>query len=109
MRRKSVAYIAGKITGDRNYKTKFADAQEGLERHGYIVLNPSWMPQGLANEQYMRMCFAMIDSADDVFMLDDWKDSEGARLEYEYCMYQRNSPVLLSEWLRGMERIAQNK
>ena len=109
MKRKTVAYIAGKITGDPNYKAKFAEAQRALEKHGYIVLNPSWMPQGLTNEQYMRMCLAMIDSADDVFMLDDWKDSEGARLEYDYCMYQRNSPVLLSEWLRGMDLIAQKR
>lgn len=28
------------------------------------MLNPSWMPQGLQPADYMRMCFAMIDTAD---------------------------------------------
>lgn len=40
-------YIAGKITGDENYREKFAKAQAELEKDGHIVLNPSVLPEGL--------------------------------------------------------------
>lgn len=33
-------YIAGKITGDPDYKTKFNTAAEAYKKKGYIVLNP---------------------------------------------------------------------
>ena len=33
-------YIAGKITGDPNYKAKFEAAAEEYKKKGYIVLNP---------------------------------------------------------------------
>lgn len=78
-------YIAGKINGDENYKQKFADAEEFLTKGGYIVLNPSFLPEGLSYEEYMRICMAMIDVADVVFFLIDWRESKGARLERHYC------------------------
>ena len=34
-------YIAGKITGDPDYRAKFADAQRQIEAQGHIVLNPA--------------------------------------------------------------------
>lgn len=34
------AYIAGKITGDSDYKRKFAHAKACLEAEGFVVLNP---------------------------------------------------------------------
>ena len=40
-------YIAGKITGDPDYKAKFNAAAEAYKKKGYTVLNPSWMPQGM--------------------------------------------------------------
>ena len=80
-------YIAGKITGNENYREKFATAQAELEKDGHIVLNPSVMPEGLTNAEYMRICFEMIDIADVVVFLPGWQDSEGANLEYAYCIY----------------------
>lgn len=80
-------YIAGKITGDPEYKQKFKVAEEKYRAEGYIVLNPSWMPQGLQDADYMRMCLAMIDAADIVAFLPDYRHSRGARLEAMYCDY----------------------
>lgn len=87
-------YIAGKITGDPDYKAKFEAAAEEYKKNGYIVLCPSWMPQGLQPADYMRMCFAMIDTADVVAFLPGFSKSPGARLEAEYCFYTDKNTIM---------------
>lgn len=94
---KQKAYIAGKITGDPEYRKKFASAQEELERQGYIVLNPALLPEGMATSDYMRICMAMLDTADVVFFLPGWVDSEGAKLEWQYCEYTRKTAYIFQE------------
>lgn len=84
---KKKIYIAGKITGDKDYKSKFNRFEMKLKKKGYIVLNPAWMPEGMSPKDYMRICFAMIDTADTVLFLKDYKESKGARLEFNYCRY----------------------
>ena len=80
-------YIAGKIAGDPNYKRKFAEAEAFYQSKGYLVLNPAVLPEGMLVEDYMRICFAMIDSASAVSFLPDYKNSAGACLEHSYCCY----------------------
>ena len=80
-------YIAGKITGDPGYRDKFAAAEIQLGRQGHTVLNPAELPGGMSREDYMRICFAMIDVADAVVFLSDAKESAGAKLEMAYCNY----------------------
>ena len=88
-------YIAGKITGDWQYREKFESAAELLRREGHVVLNPAVLPDGMSDADYMRICFSMIDVADRVVLLPDYKDSPGARLEKEYCRYIRKGMVEL--------------
>lgn len=80
-------YLAGKITGDDNYKAKFAEGEALLKSKGHIVLSPAVLPSGLTVSDYMRICFAMIDCADKVYFLSDWFKSKGAQLENDYCQY----------------------
>ena len=80
-------YIAGKINGDPGYLDKFRGEAEKLEALGHIVLNPAALPEGMSKAEYMRICFAMIDCADTVFLLPDWQGSPGAQLELAYCRY----------------------
>lgn len=80
-------YIAGKITGDPNYREKFERVADLLRTEGHIVLNPAEMPQGMEPADYMRICFAMIDVADAVVFQPGWSNSKGASLEYDYCQY----------------------
>lgn len=82
-------YIAGRITGDKDYKEKFRQKEQELTRKGCIVLNPATLPSGMTKADYMRICFAMIDIADVVFFLPDWIHSEGAKVEYAYSSYIR--------------------
>ena len=98
-------YIAGKITGDPDYKAKFEAAAEAYKKEGYTVLCPSWMPAGMQPADYMRICFAMIDTADVVAFLPGYETSPGAQLELQYCLYTDKSvrlpeckhPVLIRE------------
>ena len=84
---KTKIYIAGKITGDPDYKTKFDAAAERYKKEGYAVLNPACLPKGMQKADYMRICFAMIDTADVVAFLPGYKSSIGAQLELQYCFY----------------------
>ena len=69
------------------------------------MLNPSWMPQGMRPADYMRICFAMIDTADVVAFMPGYETSPGAQLELQYCLYTDKSvrlpeckhPVLIRE------------
>lgn len=68
-------YLAGKITGDPNYREKFAAAAKKLEeRAGVTVISPAVTPEGLKKADYMRICFAMLESADTAVFLPDWED-----------------------------------
>jgi hypothetical protein len=78
-------YIAGKITGFPNYKMHFNMVEEGLKSKGHAVMNPARMTDGFLYEEYMKVCFAMIDVCECVYLMDNWMDSPGARREKEYA------------------------
>lgn len=80
-------YVAGKITGEVEYRAKFTAAAGQLENEGHIVINPAVLPGGMAAADYMKICFAMIDVADAVLFLNDYYASDGAMLEWQYCKY----------------------
>ena len=101
-----IVYIAGKISGDPEYKQKFEDTKRRIKeaiRIGSstqqlydfdvnykaepVVLNPAELPEGMEPADYMRICFAMIDSADLVIFQPEWPESPGAQLELQHCKY----------------------
>ncbi|EQB20063.1 phage protein [Dehalobacter sp. UNSWDHB] len=80
---KETVYLAGKITGDRYYWSKFFEAAKKLEAGGFIVVNPATLPpEGFGWDAYMRMSSAMLDECDAVCFLPDWTDSRGATYEF---------------------------
>ena len=84
-----IAYIAGKITGDDNYREKFALAEEELYSYESIdtVLNPATLPETLPNDAALKICLAMVEQADCIYALADWIKSEGAGIEIAYARY----------------------
>ena len=90
-------YIAGKITGDPEYRRKFSCAARQVEEFGHIALNPAELPEGMTPEEYMRICFAMLDVADEMWYLTDAADSPGAFLEVQYCRYVKKRVRRFSE------------
>lgn len=91
------AYIAGKITGDESYQKKFAHAKSCLEAEGFVVLNPAELPEGMRPADYMRICMAMMDTADVVAFLPDYALSKGAQLEWAWCQYVGKQTMYLEQ------------
>ncbi|MFV0515809.1 MAG: DUF4406 domain-containing protein [Aminipila sp.] len=99
-------YIAGKITGFDGYKEKFAEAEEQLKVLGAIPMNPAILPPGFTQEEYLKICFSMIDVCDCVFLLDNWKDSKGANKEFLYA-YNKGKTILDKDNLFPKTRLEQ--
>ena len=91
-----MTYISGKITGDSNYIKKFMEAEKyiiedlKLEPNNLCIVNPIRISlkvnteiQGVVRySDYLRADIAEFLRCDKIFMLRDWKDSKGARLEH---------------------------
>ena len=82
-------YIAGKITNLPAYKEKFAAVEKKLRDMGAIVMNPAILPAGFGYNEYMYICFAMIDVCEAMLFLDNWTESEGAMKEFHYGTTKR--------------------
>ena len=82
-------YIAGKITGDKNYTKKFMDAAVRLNMSDEknVVLNPAMLPCNIPSEKAMSICMKMLEQADSVYALKDWVQSDGAGIEVAYARY----------------------
>lgn len=82
-------YLSGAMASCMNtYKKIFSRKQSELETQGHIVINPSALPIGLASDKYMPICLSMLESADAIYMFNDWQNSKGALLERAYAEYQ---------------------
>lgn len=83
-------YVSGKITGTTDYMERFQYAEEYLMSLGYTVINPAAvnarLPLDTTWEEYMKISFTLLELCDAIFMLDDWEDSRGAKLEHAYAV-----------------------
>ena len=85
-------YISGAITSNPNYKEDFERAEDYLNQFypKAEIINPalvnSYLPKSTTHEEYMRMSFCMLDMADAIYMIRNWKTSCGASQEYGYAL-----------------------
>lgn len=109
-------YIAGRISGDENYRRKFFDAQgkaEGARFFGlygwevysktglgnFRAVNPvtlKLLGKPLSKRSWrvaMAVCLWHLMGCSTVYMLRDWKESRGARIEYNVAMCLGKSVV----------------
>ena len=80
-------YISGKISGLDRQETidKFEEASEYLKHCTFEVSNPMEFCEykdGKTWENYMIECVAELIKCDAIYMLNDWSQSKGARIEY---------------------------
>jgi hypothetical protein len=95
-------YISGKITGDKNYQEKFADAEKRLVDAGYEVVNPAKLCAADTDwHTAMRVCIKAMMDCDGVARLDDWKESRGAFCEVTLANNLDMRTRLLDAWLEG--------
>lgn len=76
-------YISGKITDDPNYKQKFKNAELFLRLAGFEVVNPADQEvTGKPWNWYMRKDIKLLVKCGAIYLLQDWKESKGAKLEH---------------------------
>ena len=77
-------YISGKITGLDNFRYLFLSAENSLSKKGFTVINPCDLPEyhDKTWKSYMKVDLEALKGCDYVFMLNNWKDSRGARVEH---------------------------
>lgn len=92
---KRIAYIAGPITGVANYWEPFQKLENQLRREGWIALNPTVLPGGMAYEAYMPICLAMVEAADTLFALPGAEKSCGALAEIAFARAMNKKIVYL--------------
>lgn len=84
---KTKIYISGKISGlgEVHVQALFGYAETQLINKGYDVVNPinlrhdhdrSWL-------SYMREDIKALMNCDAIYMLTNWKDSKGAKIEHD--------------------------
>jgi hypothetical protein len=86
-------YISGKITGLVNYKYYFKEAELYLRSLGYRkIVNPVKVSESLAKKlkvnlqdieytTFMNVDIKLLCDCDIVYLLKNWEDSDGAKLE----------------------------
>ena len=83
-------YISGAITDTDDYMERFARSEKELTGQGYSVVNPAkvnaQLPEDTSYEEYMKMCFCMLDMCESIFMIQGWDKSCGANREYGYAL-----------------------
>ena len=87
--KKMTIYVAGKITGLSKEESdkKFEEAAKMLREQGHRVFLPTVLPayDEVSHDDYLHICFAMIDICECVYMLKNWRQSKGAKLERLYA------------------------
>lgn len=83
-------YISGPITGTDDHFRRFAEAEVALKDKGFQVINPqrlgSILPEDATHDDFMKICYPLLEMADVIYMLENWKNSKGAVAEYAYAV-----------------------
>lgn len=104
-----IVYIAGKITGESNYKARFDAAERVLKEKGHIVLNPTSLPVDMDYEDHMKIDLVMVEIADAVYFLKNWKDIPGAQAEHERAKQLKKRIIYESKEDKEFDNVEQPK
>ena len=108
MRKPLKVFLSGPISSRmETYKAEFDDAARIVIEAGHLPLNPATLPIGMESRDYMRICLAMLDSADLLLQLPGWGKSAGAIAERTVAMKTGVESLTLEDFIReyGPERV----
>ena len=108
MRKPLKVFLSGPISSRmETYKAEFDDAARIVSEAGHLPLNPATLPIGMESRDYMRICLAMLDSADLLLQLPGWGKSAGAIAERTVAMKTGVESLTLEDFIReyGPERV----
>lgn len=82
-------YLSGPISGVSNYKENFAKAEATLRMRwpDAVIINPSVLPAGLSNKEYIMTDLQLLSTADILVLLPGWETSTGAMIEKLFAQY----------------------
>lgn len=83
IKRPKRVYISGKITGlsEKEWTENFEAAEKALTDAGYRVINPAKVKVDLDYQEYLTIDIILLGRCDAIYMLDNWQDSNGAKVE----------------------------
>lgn len=90
-------YLAGAITGVKDYKKNFGSAQRLFESADTFVINPARMPEGETPGWYMSRLLPQLLDSDFVVLLPRWEASKGACIERALALYAGIPVVYLED------------
>ena len=108
MRKPLKVFLSGPISSRmETYKAEFDDAARIVIEAGHLPLNPATLPIGMESRDYMRICLAMLDSADLLLQFPGWGKSAGAIAERTVAMKTGVESLTLEDFIReyGPERV----
>ena len=88
-------YISGPISQDPYHREAFDRAEEYLKHLGYVVVNPLDIPEKSFDgpdrdfkrwQYYMRESIKLLMECDQIYMLEKWENSRGAKLEQKIAL-----------------------
>ena len=91
-------YIAGQMTGKKNYEKYFKKAERELIKKGEQVFNPChlWpIMRGFDYSDFMQVDLKIIELCDAVYFLKGFTKSKGAMQEYRHA--KKHHKIILTE------------
>lgn len=92
-------YISGAITQNPNYLEDFEKAEKIMRQYGEVI-NPAVVCKELPilkHNEYMKICFTLLDIADEICMMNGWELSAGANQEYGYALAKGKKITFIKE------------
>lgn len=95
-------YISGPITGIDDYEQHFKAAEQRLmeEFKNAEVVNPTMikLPETCTHDEYMAIDLRLLELCDTIYMLNGWRKSTGACIEYGYALAQEITIIKEAEY-----------